>query len=145
MPPGSLRVGITGPAETTFAYERTQTFTVTGYMKNVCQFEGRNVKLTLTLPEGLELKGGSPAVQSIDSFKPGDELQSSWVIAPNGKAKGKATLKLTASSDNIEPNKEPATWDVQLNVPTPKLQTQAEHPSTYNSSRISDRRRYRSK
>ncbi|HEY3379136.1 MAG TPA: cohesin domain-containing protein [Armatimonadota bacterium] len=119
--PGVLRVGISAPAESTFEYERTQPITIAGYLTNTGAFEGRNVTLTLKLPEGLRLDSGSKAVQTITSFKPGDELQSSWLIVPNGKGSGKLTIKLEATSDNLEPNKEPATCDIQVNVPKPKL------------------------
>lgn len=116
---GALSVGITAPAETTFEYERTQPITVTGYLKNQSDFEGRNVKLTLKLPEGLKLDSGSPATQTVESFKPGAELQASWIIVPTGKVSGKVTVKLEASSDNMESNQ--AAWDIQVNVPKPRL------------------------
>lgn len=118
--PGQLTLGLTAPAETVFAHERTQTFTVTGYLQNSGSFDGRDVHLTLTLPEGLSLVGGSELKQRYPQLAAGETVQASWVLKPNGKAGGKLNLTLAASSANIEPNKN--VCPIQVIVPKPKIQ-----------------------
>lgn len=117
--PAKLSLGITAPAETTFEYERTQPITVTGYLQNSGDFEARNVKLSLKLPAGLTLAGGSKATETIESMKPGDEVAASWVVLANGKAGGKQSIHVEVTSENIESNA--ANWDIQVNVPKPRL------------------------
>ncbi|MHB9129844.1 MAG: cohesin domain-containing protein [Armatimonadota bacterium] len=117
---GKLTLGLTGvPAETTFEYERTQEFTVVGYLQNTGDFDGKNVTLKLTLPAGLSLVAGK-LEQSLGVLKAGDTAQFSWRVKPDGKASGKGQFVLDAASSNIEPNK--ATEEIVVYVPTPKIQ-----------------------
>jgi len=111
---GQLALGLTAPAETTFEYERTESFTITGYMQNTGGFEGKNVVMTLALPDGLTLKDGE-LKHTYPSLKPGDTVQESWRVQINGKLDGKQQIVLAATSDNIETNKNAR--DIQLIVP----------------------------
>ncbi len=113
--PGNLTLGITAPAETTFEHERTQRYTITGYLQNAGGFEGNDVVLTLTLPEGLSLIGGSKLKNTYAHLKPGDTAQESWIVRPNGKPGGKQKLSLAVTSANIEANQ--TTREIQINVP----------------------------
>jgi len=120
LQPGNLTLGLTAPAEATYEHERTDTFTITGYLQNAGGFEARDVSLTFTLPAGLTLVNGSKLKETYDSLKPGETAQESWTVRPNGKFGGKAKLALAVASANIEANQ--IARDVQLNVPTPTLQ-----------------------
>ncbi len=102
--PGVITLGLSTPAETTFEDERTQPFTVTGYLQNTGKFEGHDVVMTLTVPEGLQLCGGSPQSTTQSVLKPGEEMQGSWVLIANGKSGGKKQLTLSVASANIEAN-----------------------------------------
>lgn len=116
---GQLTLGITGPSDTTFEYERTQPITITGYLKNTGTFDGKNVTLTLKLPEGLVLVGGSKATLTSELLKQGEEMQGSWRIAPTGKVSGPVSVTLEGASDNLETNV--VKQDVAIAVPTPSL------------------------
>jgi len=111
---GNLTLGLTAPAETTFAHERTEPFTVTGYLQNAGGFEARNVALALALPPGLSLVGGDLKT-TYPSLKPNETVQESWRVRPNGKNGGAQTLALSASNANVEANK--TTRPIQVNVP----------------------------
>ena len=111
---GELTLGLTAPAETTFEHERTESFTITGYMENTGKFEGKHVVMTLVLPAGLTLLDGD-LKHTYPSFKPGDTAQESWRVRINGKQDGKQQIVLSVTSDNIEANK--GTRDILLNVP----------------------------
>lgn len=83
--PGDLTAGISAPAETTFEYERTQEFEITGSLKNYSDFTGNNVTFALKLPKGLKLTGGSKQSTTLPAFEKGAELQTSWRVIPTGK------------------------------------------------------------
>jgi len=95
-------LGLTAPGEATFEDERTQPITVTGYLQNTGKYEGRDIVLTLTTPDGLELCSGSPLKINKDKLRPGEMLQGSWVLMPNGKSGGKKKLSLSVNSTNFE-------------------------------------------
>lgn len=116
---GKLTLGLTAPAETTFAHERTESFTITGYLQNAGGFEGHDISLSLQLPEGLSLVEGSKLKEGFDALKQDDTVQRSWVVRPNGKLGGKCNLTLSVTSANLEGNT--LTKAIQVNVPTPKL------------------------
>ena len=118
--PGNLTLGLTAPAETTFAHERTESFTITGYLQNTGGFEGRDVTLALNLPAGLSLISGSKLKEGFASLKPDETVQRSWVVCPDGKGGGNCNLTLSVASANIEPNE--VKRDILVNVPAPKLQ-----------------------
>ena len=120
LQPGNLTLGLTAPAESTFEYERTDTFTITGYLQNAGGFEARDIALSLKLPAGLSLVSGSKLKEAYDSLKPGETAQESWTVRPNGKHGGKQKLELAVTSTNIEANQ--TTRDILLNVPVPTLQ-----------------------
>jgi len=117
---GNLTLGLTAPAETTFEQERTEPFTITGYLQNAGGFEGRDVAYSIALPEGLTLLSGSKLHETYDSMSPDETKQMSWVVRANGKQSGKRDVKLSVTSTNIEPNE--VAWGMQLNVPAPTLQ-----------------------
>jgi hypothetical protein len=118
---GGLTVGLTCQSNATYEYERTKGFTVQGYVENTKDFEARNVVLTLTLPEGLTLAGGSKLKRSYGTMKPGDPArQESWLVQPNGKSGGTQTIVLEVTSDNVETTTVKRTVD--LVVPAARLQ-----------------------
>lgn len=120
LQPGKLALGLTAPSDSTFLYERTQPFTVAGYLENAGGFDARDVTLTLTVPEGLEIVAGRQKLSYPEVAK-GQTVQGSWTLRPNGKAGGKLPLVLEVSSANIEPNLISRTIDVD--VPSPRLRT----------------------
>ncbi len=120
MKAGNLTLGLTAPAESTFAHERTESFTVTGYLQNAGGFPARGVALTLTLPEGLSLVNGSTLQDNFDNFQPNDTRQESWVLRPNGKKGGTLDLKLAVTSTNLEDNA--VERAIQVDVPSQQLQ-----------------------
>ncbi len=116
---GQLTLGITGPRDTTFEYERTQPISITGYLKNTGNFDGKNVTFTLKLPEGLTLIGGSKATLTAELLKQGDEMQGSWRVAPTGKVSGPVAVTLEGASENLESNV--VKQDITITVPKPCL------------------------
>ncbi len=109
-------MGLTAPAETTFEYERTQRFTLTGYLQNAGGFPAKDVVMKLTVPDGLTVLSGSALQDKQNLLAPGDTQEKSWVIAPTGKAGGNLKLTLSATSSNIEANQVERT----INVIVPK-------------------------
>lgn len=122
LKPGNLTLGLTAPAETTFAYERTQTVTFTGYLQNAGGFAARDVTMTLEVPKGLTLVAGDKTTESIKLLKPDDTLQRSWIFRANGEAGGTQTLKLSVASSNIEANQ--ITRDIDVIVPVQHMHFQ---------------------
>ncbi|HEY3416489.1 MAG TPA: cohesin domain-containing protein [Armatimonadota bacterium] len=125
LKPGNLTLGLTAPAETTFAHERTQTFTVTAYLQNAGGFDARDVALTLTLPDGLTLVGGGKLKQGYELIHAGDTVQQSWMLKADGNAGGKLKLSLGVTSANIEANS--IDREIQVNIPP---QTVVIYPGT---------------
>jgi len=123
---GKLALGLTAPAETTFEYERTESFTITGYLQNAGGFEGKNVVMTLALPAGLTLVEGN-LKHNYPLLKTDDTAQESWRVQINGKQNGIQQIVLSVTSDNIESNK--SARDILLDVPpstvkfVPRVQT----------------------
>lgn len=125
-PPAVFNIALNGPADATFEHERTDTFTVTGFVQYNGSVDARDVNLTLKLPDGLTLVEGS--AKSGDALmKKGDIVQRSWRVRPNGLQGGKKQIVLAVTSANAEPNE--GSLDIQLNVPpatvkfTPAQQT----------------------
>lgn len=118
LKPGQLTLGLTAPAETKFEHERTQSFTLTGYLQNVGGFAARDVTMTLHVPKGLTVTGGDTVKDTEKLLKPNDTMQKSWNITPTGEVSGKVTLTLTVTSGNIEGNE--ITREIQVEVPTPR-------------------------
>jgi len=116
---GQLTLGLTAPAETTFEHERTQTFTLTGYLQNAGGYDARDVTTTLTVPEGLTLVSGNKVKESQRLLKPNETVQRSWIFIANGKMGGKLALTLAVTSSNIEANQ--ITRQIQVAVPNPHL------------------------
>ncbi|OPZ85046.1 MAG: hypothetical protein BWY76_01585 [bacterium ADurb.Bin429] len=119
---GKFTLGIDNPAETTFEHERTQAFTVTAFVKNSGDFDGRNVAITLALPRGLDLLGGNKLSEIYEGMKQGATIQQSWTLKPNGKFNGTGNFKLAVTSANIEGNS--LENSLQIHVPTMKLRVQ---------------------
>jgi len=111
---GKLALGLTAPADTTFEYERTESFTTTGYLQNAGGFEGKNVVMTLALPVGLTLVEGN-LKHSYPLLKTDDTAQESWRVRINGTQSGKQQIVLSVASDNIESNS--SARDILLDVP----------------------------
>ena len=120
MKAGNLTLGLTAPADSTFAHERTESFTITGYLQNAGGYAARDVTLKLSLPEGLSLLSGSTLQDSFDTLQPNDTKQESWVVRPNGKKGGKLSLKLAVTSTNLEDNA--VERIIEVDVPTQQLQ-----------------------
>ncbi len=120
MKAGNLTLGLTAPADSTFAHERTESFTITGYLQNAGGYAARDVTLTLTLPEGLSLVSGSQLQDNFDNFATNDTKQESWVVRPNGKKGGKLDLKLAVTSTNLEDNA--VERAIEVAVPAQQLQ-----------------------
>lgn len=119
---GELSITVSGvPKEVIYEYERTKSFQIMGYVTNTSTgaIDAREVKFALKLPEGLELVSGSKPLLSANLLKPGDELQASWVIRPNGKQRDNQKIEVTASSANLKPNS--ASETVLIHVPRPQL------------------------
>ncbi len=116
---GVLKPFLDNPAETTFEHERTQLFTVTGFVKNTGNFDGRDVIVTLALPKGLELVGGNKLKETYEGLKSGAMIQQSWTLKADGKFNGVGSFKLTVDSANIEASS--VQNNIQVNVPTMKL------------------------
>jgi len=112
--PGILSLGLTAPAETTFLQERTENVTITGYLQNSGGFPGRDVTMTLALPDGVELVSGQ-LNQTMPQLAPDATMQQSWVVRPTGKINGPLPFTLMATSANIEKNQ--IARDLQVNVP----------------------------
>ncbi|MHB0939006.1 MAG: cohesin domain-containing protein [Armatimonadota bacterium] len=112
--PGQLALGLTAPAETTFEHERTESFTITGYMQNTGGYAGKNVTMSLVLPAGLTLLDGD-LKHAYAEIKPDGTVQQSWRVRINGKQNGKQQIVLSVTSDNIEANK--SARDILLDVP----------------------------
>ncbi|MHB9022973.1 MAG: cohesin domain-containing protein [Armatimonadota bacterium] len=115
LKPGNLTLGLTAPAETTFAHERTQTVTVTAYLQNAGGFDARDVSLSLALPTGLTLVGAGKLKQDYQFIRAGDTVQQSWTFKADGNAGGKLKLNLSVTSANIEANA--ISREIQVNIP----------------------------
>jgi hypothetical protein len=111
---GKLALGLTAPAEATFEHERTESFTITGYMQNTGGFDGKNVVMTLALPAGLTLLDGS-SKHTYPLLESDGTAQESWRVRINGKQAGKQQIVLSVTSDNLETNK--SARDILLDVP----------------------------
>ena len=119
---GELSITLSGvPKEAIFEYERTRPFMVMGYVTNTSTgaIDARKVNFDLKLPDGLELTGGSQPRLSAALLKPGEEVQASWLIRPNGKQSGAQKITVEATSENLKSNRAEETVTVQ--VPRPHL------------------------
>jgi len=119
MKAGNLTLGLTAPAESAFAHERTESFTITGYLQNTGGYAARDVTLKLMLPVGLSLMSGSALQDNFDNLPPNAMRQESWVVRPNGKKGGKLNIKLAVTSTNLEDNV--VERAIQVEVPTQQL------------------------
>jgi len=117
--PGNLALGITSPGEVKYLLERTEPFSVTGYLVNTGNFVANNVVLKLHLPKGLKIVGDTPETLSANRVQKDGEMQGYWRVIPTGEAGGKLPIKLSVTSDNIEYNE--TIWEIDVDVPTPEL------------------------
>ena len=117
--PGNLALGITSPSEIKYLLERTEPFSVTGYLVNTGNFVANNVVLKLHVPKGLKIVGDTPDTLSANRVQPGDEMQGYWRLIPTGEVGGKLPIKLSVTSDNIEYNE--TIWEIDVDVPIPEL------------------------
>ncbi|MBI3945584.1 MAG: hypothetical protein HY321_06680 [Armatimonadetes bacterium] len=134
--PGKLALGLTAPSAALFLHERTQPFTVAGYLENTGGFDARDVTLTLTVPRGLELLEGEPEFRRA-ALPRGETVQATWTLRPNGQAsaarvpaRGGARallIRLEASSANVETNR--IERAIEVEVPSPRLGMLAEPAS----------------
>ena len=88
LKPGMLTLGLTAPAETTFAYERTDNITLTGYLQNSGGFAAHDVTMTLEVPKGLTLVDGDSVKEALKQLKPNETLQRSWTFMRTGRRAG---------------------------------------------------------
>jgi len=117
---GKLALGLTGvPKDATYEFERTQSFTVTGYLQNTGVYLAHDVVALLDIPKGLILVGGDNAQRTQTELKPGESMQMTWTLKPDGQAGGDIPLKFSVTSGNIEPND--ITQTIQVAIPTPRL------------------------
>ena len=102
--PGQFNVGMTAPLETAFEQENTQPFTIMGFVENNGGYDARDVAMTLEVPDGLSIVGGSAVKVTQEQLKKKETLQRSWVLIANGTVNGEQKLKLSVTSSNIERN-----------------------------------------
>jgi hypothetical protein len=127
-------LGISAPKETSFEYERTQPFTVMAYLQNTDKTQPlTNVILNLTLPEGLSRVSGNDVEMRYPLINPGETIQASWLVKPNGKKGGGQPITVKVVSPNLDSRS--VSSDIVISLPTQQLRMSPEKiliPQTTN-------------
>jgi len=118
---GKLSLGLFVVPSVDYDNSGDTTFNITGMLENSGGFPAKDTVLSLELPEGLELVGGSKRVTSYAELKPADGRQETWTVRPTGIASGPLTIKLNVMTKNgaLEPNS--VKRIVNVNVPVAVL------------------------
>jgi len=124
LSPAELSLGLTAPAEVDHQSEEARPFSIIAYLENSGGFEARGVVLTLELPDGLKLSEGRLAVE-VGRLAPGQTRQASWKVLSTGDPMGQLQIALTATSENLEPNR--VVREIIVNSP-PQLSLQLSAP-----------------
>jgi hypothetical protein len=101
--PGRTYLGISAPAEVRYSIDQPQNYTVVMYMEHRGETMAKNVKIKLTLPEGLDLISGQAAI-TLPELLPGITRQISWLIRPNGQSQGEASFHIRVTGEGLEAN-----------------------------------------
>lgn len=118
-------LGISAPKETSFEYERTQPFTVMAYLQNTDKTQPlTNVILNLTLPEGLSRVSGNDVEMRYPLINPGETIQASWLVKPNGKKGGGQSITVKVVSPNLDSRS--VSSDMVISLPTQQLRMSPE-------------------
>lgn len=118
---GNLSLGLFVVPAVDYDSAGDTTFNITGMLENSGNFLAKDAILSLELPEGLELVGGSKRVTGYAELKPAEGRQETWTVRPTGKAGGPLTVKVNVATKNatIEPNS--VSRVVNVNVPAAVL------------------------
>lgn len=101
--PGDLSVGLTAPYQVIADRDERESFTIVAYIQNDGKGEARDITATLSLPEGLELIGGS-TVQNLGDLDVGETLQTRWMVIPTGTITDTVSYELLVEAINSESN-----------------------------------------
>ena len=94
-------------------------FEVKAVVNNAGAQAGRNLVVTLTLPDGLRLVEGQTPTRVAERLDPGNTQSFSWQVVALGMPTGKLTLSVTASAAGAEEAR--ASRSVQVPWLTPEL------------------------
>ncbi|MEI6521746.1 MAG: hypothetical protein WCO98_17185, partial [bacterium] len=118
-------LGISAPKESSFEYERTQPFTVMAYLQNTDKTQPlTNVVLNMALPDGLSRISGNDVEMRYPLINPGETIQASWLVKPNGKKGGTQAITVKVASPNLDTRS--VSSDINISLPTQQLRMSPE-------------------
>ncbi len=118
-------LGISAPKEAVFEYERTQPFTVMAYLQNTDKVQPlTNVILNMSLPDGLTRVSGNDIEMRYPLINPGETIQASWLVKPNGKKGGNQSITVKVSSPNLDVRT--VSSDINISLPSQLLRMSPE-------------------
>ncbi|MDH7568327.1 MAG: hypothetical protein QHJ73_01905, partial [Armatimonadota bacterium] len=79
------------------SYASPQTFTIRAFIYNVAQYDITNASVFLSLPKGLSLVSGQPAVRQIGTVLRQSEVPASWDVQVDPGVSGVLTYTVTSS------------------------------------------------
>lgn len=101
--PGKTFLGISAPAEVQYSEDEPRSYTIVTYLEHHGEVKAENVKINLSLPQGLVCSSGTASL-NIPELVPGVTQQYSWEIRPNGKYQGDTTFQIKVTGEHLESN-----------------------------------------
>lgn len=101
--PGKTFLGISAPAEVQYSEDAPRSYTIVTYLEHHGEVKAENVKINLSLPQGLVCSSGATSL-NISELVPGVTQQYSWEIRPNGKYQGDTTFQIKVTGEHLESN-----------------------------------------
>ncbi len=101
--PGKTFLGISAPAEVQYSEDNPRNYTIVTYLEHHGEVKAENVKINLSLPQGLVCSSGATSL-NIPELVPGVTQQYSWEIRPNGKYQGETTFQIKVTGEHLESN-----------------------------------------
>ncbi len=101
--PGKTFLGISAPAEVQYSEDAPRSYTLVTYLEHHGEVKAENVKVNLSLPQGLVCSSGATSL-NIPELVPGVTQQYSWEIRPNGKYQGDTTFQIKVTGEHLESN-----------------------------------------
>jgi len=101
--PGKTYLGISAPAEVQYSINGSRSYTIMMYLEHRGEAKAENVKINLSLPEGLACTTGKTTI-TLPELIPGVTKQFSWEIKPNGLYQGDTSFQIKVSGEHLESN-----------------------------------------
>ncbi len=102
--PGNTFLGISAPAEVQYNIGESRNYSVILYLEHHGEAKAKNIKVKLSLPQGLETAKGKSEIR-LEELSPGITKQFVWEIKPNGAFQGDTAFEINVTGDGLESNK----------------------------------------